>query len=172
MKPELPAEYVRSALSYDPETGIFIWKTRPDKAAQINTRLAGKQAGATNSRGYIVIGINKVNYAAHRLAWLMVTGEWPGPIVDHRNGDTKDNRFLNLREATPTQSNFNQKTYARSGLKGAFYHKRDRRWVSSICINGKRKNLGYFDSAVEAHAAYCNAAELHQGDFAAHVSRQ
>lgn len=127
MKPRLTSGYVGSALSYDPETGIFTWKVRHDKAKQINTRLAGKMAGTINDGGYVVIGINRINYAAHRLAWLLMTGEWPGPIVDHKNGNTSDNRWDNLREATSAQSNFNQKTYASSGLKGAFYHKRDRK---------------------------------------------
>lgn len=171
MKPRLSAEYVRESLQYCPHTGSFIWKYRKDKAKTINSRLAGKPAGTISKPGYLIIGINKVNYSAHRLAWLIVTGEWPGPILDHINGKKTDNRFANLREATATQNNFNQKTYAKSGLKGAFYHKRDHRWVSSICINGRRRNLGYFNSAEEAHAAYCYAAEKHQGEFAEHVSR-
>lgn len=172
MKPLLSAEYVRQALSYDVDTGIFTWRDRPDKAKQINSRRVGKVAGTIDCKGYVLIGINGVNYFAHGLAWLYVTGEWPGSIVDHKNGDTQDNRFSNLREATSLQSNFNQKTYAKSGLKGAFYHSRDKRWVSSICINGKRKNLGYFNSPEDAHMAYCAEAASYQGDFAEHVSRR
>lgn len=171
MKPRLSKEYVDNALSYDPDTGLFTWKFRADKAKQINTRVAGKQAGTLDQSGYILIGINKVNYAAHRLAWLVMTGEWPASEIDHRDGMGSNNKWENLRLATRAQNNANQKAYGASGLKGVCYHKRDKVWQAGIRIGEKSIHLGSFNTPEEAHAAYCDAAAKKYGEFALHLSR-
>ena len=46
MSSDLTADYVRSILDYDKETGIFVWRYRSDKALNWNARYAGKEAGA------------------------------------------------------------------------------------------------------------------------------
>ena len=50
--------------------------------------------------------------------------------------------------------------------KGVTYNKRYNRWVSSISVNGLNVFLGYFDTELEAHAAYCKAAASLHGEFA------
>ena len=45
-----------------------------------------------------------------------------------------------------------------SGIKGVGYHKRDKKWFSSISINGKRTYLGYYFCIADAKAAYDVAA--------------
>ena len=80
--PKLTQEYLKSILSYDPETGVFTWKERQDveRPAQWNSRYAGEEAGCEYKNGntfYRCIGINFKYHAAHRLAWLYVMGDWP-----------------------------------------------------------------------------------------------
>jgi hypothetical protein len=70
----IDVEFVREVLDYDPQTGIFRWKERKEVPKFWNTKYAGKIAGSLDD-GYINIGINRMIYKAHRLAWFYVYGE-------------------------------------------------------------------------------------------------
>lgn len=89
-----------------------------------------------------------------------------GSLVDHRNGVRLDNRRENLRICTPFSNAQNAKRMVTntSGFKGVYLQ--FGRWYAAIQANGKRKRLGFFDSAEEAHAAYCEAAKTLHGEFA------
>lgn len=105
---------------------------------------------------------------AHQLAWLLSHDEWPPRNIDHIDMDRANNRLSNLRLATPSQNGANrgrQKNNS-SGLKGVAWNKGAKRWRAQIKANGKRRHLGYFDTAEEAHAAYQEAAASLFGDFA------
>lgn len=152
---------VTEHLHYDPETGKF---TRKKTAGGVR---AGATAGCIDSRGYVLIGVNGVQYQAHRLAWLYVHGHWPSDLIDHINGDTADNRLFNLREATVSQNALNRAAMknASSGLKGVTFHKATGKWRSQYYRSGKQRHLGLFDTPEEAHEAYCNAAKREYGEF-------
>lgn len=154
----LTAERLRSLLHYDPETGAFT-RRRSVQGFHANTT-----AGVLHkASGYIIVGVDRRRYRAHRLAWLCMTGEWPSE-VDHRNGDRADNRWENLREATRSQNNANQKRRHdnSSGVKGVSWDTLNRRWRAYI--NGKQ--IGRFDSIDEAAAARAAAARALYGEFA------
>jgi hypothetical protein len=95
-----------------------------------------------------------------------VYGRWPAEQIDHVNGVKGDNRIANLREATPTQNVAN--TLARRnnkcGKKGVVLARG--KWQAQIYPNGRQIKLGSFNSAEEAHAAYCSAARIYFGEFA------
>jgi hypothetical protein len=152
---QVTAEDVKKAVSYDPETGAF-------------TRNAtGKISGSRNSKGYIDIHIVHAQYKAHRLAWLIMTGEWPSSQIDHINGDKSDNRWRNLREATNSQNNANQglRRSNRTGFKGVSFARNGKPYAQ-IRANGQTRYLGSFDTAEEASAAYEKAAKEAFGEFA------
>lgn len=88
--------------------------------------------------------------------------------VDHINGDRLDNRKANLRICTHAENGRNRGAPRNntSGFKGVHFHKQCRKWQAQIKIDGQKKHLGLFDSAEEAHAAYCLAADLLHGTFA------
>jgi hypothetical protein len=159
----ITAERAREMLNYDPETGSVTRRVTVRKA------VAGTEAGFIDrSTGYRRIKIDSRRYPAHRLIWLLVTGAWPEAEIDHINGDRADNRFCNLREATSAQNNANACMYAnnKSGFKGVSWHKTSRKWVAIIRLNGKRCNLGYYDTRERAFIAYIFAAWRLFGDFA------
>lgn len=110
-----------------------------------------------------VTGVGDRRIILHRL----IAGAQPGQQVDHRNGDGLDCRRANLRIATPSQNSMNRglRSDSRSGLKGANL-KSNGRWGSSIAVDGKRRYLGVFDTAREAHEAYGAAAVEAHGEFA------
>lgn len=164
---DLTAEYIRSILDYDPETGIFIWKFRNNSPHFNSIIHFGKRAGCETC-GYRRIKINKKVYSEHRIAWLHFYGVWPNEI-DHINTNGADNKIKNLREATSAQNNANRRVHKnnRSGFKGVGYYPRYKEKKFRACIqhHGKEIYLGYFKSAEEAHAAYCDASKKYHGDF-------
>jgi len=155
---------VRELLRYNPETGIFLWNA---KSSPKSPFLPGSQAGGISGR-YVSIMIDGRRYAAHRLAWLLITGEWPKEEIDHKNRNTTDNRFSNLREATRANNARNQGAQANnsSGRKG-IYPSRGR-WCARIMVDGKRIFLGSFRDPDLAAAAYSEAARQYHGEFANH----
>lgn len=149
----LTADKARSLLDYDPDTGLLRWK-RPRGSSR-----PGWTAGTEGPRGYKTIGVCRKRYLVHRMAWLMMTGQWPRDQVDHINGCRSDNRWVNLREATNGQNQQNAilRRTNKSGFRGVDWYKRDNRWRAQITHKGVSKTLGYFDRPEDAHAAYLAA---------------
>jgi hypothetical protein len=146
-------ERVIELLFYDQETGSF------------TNKVTGKRL-CENSKRYAFIRVDGKSYLAHRLAWLIVTGDWPISHIDHADLDQKNNAFSNLREATRSQnlSNCRVKSHNRLGIKGV---RRDRhRFKAQITVNRKNNYLGSFGTAEEAQAAYLAAAKRAVGEFA------
>lgn len=159
---ELTAEELRKVLDYDPTTGLFTWKVKTCRKV-----VPGRVAGHKNRMGYVIIGLAGSEYYAHRIAWLWMTGEWPG-IIDHRDGDTGNNAWANLRPATYQQNGLNARRACTntSGYKGAYWHRAAKRWAAAITVMNRALHLGLFDTPEQAHAAYVSAAELIDPDFA------
>lgn len=155
---------IHNYLLYDPHTGDFTWKPRKGKGGHKQA----KKAGYLHSRGYWIIEYKAKAYRAHRLAWFMTYGVWPDPEIDHRNLCKTDNRLKNLRISNRLGNNVNQglRCDNSSGVKGVYFYKPSKRWRAQMNINGKRTHLGYFDSEIEASAAYQEAAKKHFGEFA------
>jgi hypothetical protein len=157
----LTAERLYEVLRYDTRTGKFFWRiTRGSRAT------AGKEAGTINTPGYLVIRIDGKLYAAHRLAWLYVTGQWPKHSIDHINGSKDDNRFANLRAATHAQNMKNVRMHVdnSSGFKGVFLS--GKKWEARIMRDGQRIKIGIFDTIESAAFAYDQAALAVHKDFA------
>lgn len=158
---ELTPERLREVLHYDPDTGVFTWRSGPAQG-----RVAGWLETGPRT-GYIRIEIDGRAYMAHRLAYLYVTGEWPSRL-DHIDNDKTNNRFANLRIATASQNAANRRKPRNnsSGYKGVSFYKKTGKWVAYIRHNYRHKTLGYFDTPEAAHAAYCAAAQRFFGEYA------
>lgn len=88
----------------------------------------------------------------------------PTKDIDHINGDKADNRICNLREASYSVNSQNrQKANAnsKSGLLGAYWQPAYGCWVAMLGISGKRKTLGRYPTAEQAHEAYLTAKRQH-----------
>lgn len=161
---DLDQDLLQEVLRYKPKTGEFFWLRRPGKGTRSD--LVGRRAGYPVRKGYWDIEIGGRAYKVHRLAWLYVYGDWPKDQIDHINRDKADNRIVNLREAANGQNGANSKPKpSRSGLKGAHWQKREKKWSSDIHRNGRKEWLGFFDTAEAAHKAYCKAAKKTFGEF-------
>ena len=158
----LTQEYVRSILNYNPETGIVQRKVYRGPNAK-----KGDIIKTIDSWGYIIICIDKSRYRLHRIIWLYMTGKWPKDQIDHINRIKADNKWCNLREATPSQNKINAipRSNNTSGHQGITWRKNTRKWRARICVNYKRIHLGYFNNKKEAIIAYETAAKQYFGDF-------
>lgn len=167
MNAALEQGLLRQLLYYDPVSGLFTWMVaRPN-------RPIGSQAGYLSAKGYRIICVDGVQYKAHRLAWLYMTGVWPNDQVDHLDGDKDNNRWVNLRSASTQENCCNRVAHCTNttGFKGVT-KKGEGRFIAQIMVRGQKLHLGSFNSPQEAHAAYCAAAtELH-GEFANTTSRE
>lgn len=152
--------YLKSRLHYNPETGIFIW-LKQRRSTEI-----GKVAGTT-ANSVVKIYIDGKCYMAHRLAWLYMTGEWPSDLIDHKNMNSVDNRWENLRQADHAKNAMNTgiRKDNTSGYKGVAWDARVCKWRADIKVCGKRKHLGMFSLPEVAHEAYKQAAKKYFGEF-------
>ena len=160
---DISPEEVRNLFDYDRLTGALVWKKMLSMRA-----MPGKTAGCMDDQGRIKIGIRGKEYLAHRIIWVWMTGEWPEYEIDHRDEVKYNNRWNNLRKATPSQNHRNRGPNKNntSGYKGVCYVAKRKCWIAGIKLNGYRHNLGSFTSAKAAHEAYCAAAKRLHGEFA------
>lgn len=151
----IPVEKLRALVKYNPWTGEFIIP-------------CGKTTKGGRSKRNLVIWLEGKKYPCHRIAWALMTGEWPRYVVDHKNGDWTDNRWKNLREATQSQNLANSKKPKTntSGFKGVTYHASGNRWRAKIRHCGKYIHLGLFLKREDAHAAYVSASIKLNHEFA------
>ena len=171
------AIYLRERLDYNPETGVFIWRSRPlehfPNAALCgtwNTRYAGKPAGFRHGKGYRQISVDDIKYMTHRIAWAM---EHDGPMpqdIDHIDGDRANNRIANLRAATRSENLANAMIarHNTSGAKGVHFNRYWGKFEAHITHHYKYYHLGKFDTLEQAAAARRKAAERLHGKFARH----
>lgn len=158
-------ERIKHFLSYNPETGEFIWVNRPSCRSKIK---CDDIAGCINAKGYRVIQIFGTQYYAHRLAWAFVHGVMPNDDIDHINGDKDDNRLFNLRSANrnQNQANIRAPKTNKLGIKGVCKVKDRNLFSAKIVVNGRRKHLGYFKNVENAAEVYAAAAKRYFGEFA------
>jgi len=154
-KADLTAQRLRELLNYDPETGVFTWRSRRCNNA------AGTPAGYRRPDGYLTIRLDKKLYRANRLAWFYMTGGWPENLVDHKDRNPGNDKWQNLREATHSQNHQNQvvRKDCTHGHRGIALHERGL-WRAQT-LQGKRIHIGYFRTPEEALIARIAAERLH-----------
>lgn len=160
----LTHEQLLAEVQYDPDTGV--WRRKPSRRHP-EGRIAGSIS--CNARGYkhAVVSIFGKNYKAHRLAWFYMTGCWPIVQIDHRDTNSLNNRWKNLREATATQNKYNAgaRKDNKSGVRGVTKTPHGR-FVVRIYYEGKSHYLGTFSELLTAKWTYDAKAKQLFGEFA------
>ena len=158
---ELTAEYLRSILHYDQETGIFTRKVSTSNRVKV-----GDAAGCPDGYGYLQIRVLSRTYKAHRLAWLYMYSNWPNDQIDHINRIRTDNRIANLREVSHKQNQQNRSKPSNntSGHPGVVWNKQHSKWQAQIRHNQKQIYLGCFNTVEEAIAARKAAEKIYWAD--------
>lgn len=111
---------------------------------------------------YLCMSIGNKNYLQHRVIYKFYNPNWDiedgskNNSIDHKNGNTTDNRIANLRNVTHQQNHYNQTT-----AKGYCWNKKMKKWMAQIQSNGKHIHLGLFDLEEDARNAYLEAKKVH-----------
>jgi hypothetical protein len=90
----------------------------------------------------------------------------PDIEVDHRDGNSLDNRRHNLRSATKTQNRQNRKAQTGSSSPFVGVAKVGNRYRATIDGGAKRQHVGTYRNELEAAAARDRAAIKLYGEFA------
>jgi hypothetical protein len=105
---------------------------------------------------------NRKRFSMHRL----IMNAKKGQLVDHKNGNSLDNRRDNLRFCTRGQNNMNSKIHKIGGYKGVHFCKDKGKFQVSIRLNNKQIHGGFFDAPLQAAKKYNDMAIQYHGEFA------
>lgn len=180
----IPRETLLSLLRYEANSGKLFWRVRGIQwfdscldpvgyCRSWNKRYAGREALTfRNSEGYCEGTVLGKFVQAHRVIWLMETGEWPEKI-DHQDGVTDNNRLSNLRAVDGIENNKNRRMSKNntSGVMGVTWNRKVGKWQALIREGRKTHYLGVFHNLADAAAARKNA-ELKLGFHANHGRQQ
>lgn len=174
MNHHLTQARLKELLHYDPKTGVFVWLLTKSNRAKMGTRAGnisavGSRPGA-QKKFYETIRIDKISYFAHRLAVLYMTGKWPSSFVDHKDTDSINNKWQNLRCATPSENSQNSclRSDNKAGVKGVSYCRRSQTWRAKISLNSTNiaTELGSYKNKDDAIYVRQAIAALAFGEFA------
>lgn len=147
-------DFLRERFCYDPETGQI-------------TGPSGKPIGVINDR-YLKIGIARPDrgmrlFSAHRLAFVLMTGNWPN-IVDHIDRNRTNNRWSNLRDGdhadnARNKAQTNISKYRRAIKKTRHGHETDRQYTTwRVIVTMERRGR----KAHHIRQHFCAAWKLRQ----------
>ena len=158
-------ERIRELFNYDFESGYLTWKIKlkhHHKSIQVGSRVGWIDGD------YRRASIDGQQHLEHRIIWFWMTGEDdPTVEIDHKDRDGRNNKWTNLRQATPAQ---NQANKPRGNKPNKFGYKgigitNSGKYFACISKNGKWTHLGVFFTPEEAHNKYCEEAKKLYGDY-------
>lgn len=127
---------------------------------QAKTEPAGECTAWTGSRnkdGYGAFNFNGKTTLAHRAAWTLAGRPLPDTKqIDHSCGNAWCVNLDHLRIATHKQNQENLSAAGRggkSGVRGVYWHKANRKWVAQVRHNKTTHYLGQFEDLDDAAAA-------------------
>ena len=106
--------------------------------------------------GIYLNGIQK-RFTAHQLVAIAFLNHLPSKynlVINHKNFDKLDNRVENLEIVTARENSNKKHLKSSSKYIGVSWYKKRNKWISTIFINGKLKNLGYFINEEDASIKY------------------
>lgn len=113
--------------------------------------------GWLNKRnGYALRG---ENVAMHRVVYGKCNEPLgKGESIDHKNGDTLDNRQEKLRRATHSEQAHNKRKRGGCSSKYLGVYRNGKKWTGGVSKEGKYYKTGRYDTEEEAALAYNNVA--------------
>jgi len=128
-------------------------------------------------KGYYTAGFSKNNSKGTKSIHVMVAITFLGHVpnghtveVDHKNGNKLKNFVSNLQVVSGRDNSSicfrkHKETFS-SKFVGVSWYKNGNKWRAAIGLNHKIKNLGYFNTEIEASNAYQKAlTHINNGTF-------
>lgn len=145
-------EELKRHLEYDSLNGGFKWKLNP--CFRYSKSSIGTKAGSKGIDGYISISLSRNRYKVHRLVWFYHYGYFPENLIDHIDRNKSNNKIENLREVTNSCNQRNSFTSSRNktGVRGISFRRCIGKFVASITVDNKIKEVGSFKDFTEAVA--------------------
>jgi hypothetical protein len=160
----LTQEELKELIDYNPDSGIFTWKSRSSKNCKsnildswnsryTNTIAGSKSLNKSSGKFYSNIYIFDKKYKAHRLAFLFMNGKFPEDQVDHEDGNGLNNKWSNLKESNSIDNSKNHRKRINnsSGYTGVCFRSDRNKYVAFINnLEGNKIHLGQFSNFHEA----------------------
>jgi len=172
MTEAITQKYLREAFTYI--DGELYWNERPISHFEnawfmrvFNSRQAGKLAGHKSKDGYTKIKVQEKIYRMHRLVFTYHFGYEP-TVIDHIDGNQRNNRIENLRECTTRQNSWNLKKKHGSVCKSGHRNVYVKAGKYQVSI-GKDTKTYYFGTFERLEDAVDMAKQMRQtlyGEFA------
>lgn len=148
---------------YNPVTGVVTHRIAS------NNKNTGAIAGYNVVRGhltYLQVCVLNRYFLLHRVAWVLMRGEWPQGEIDHINRNGLDNRWSNLRDVPRSINGRNCRLQSNnsSGIAGVHWHKASNKWRIRIGASNDHNLIGYAETLEEAREMRLKA-ELEAGDY-------
>ncbi len=165
--PPLTVAEITARLMVDVDTGVAYWVDATKHHRSLIGQAAGYARKGRNDKFYWVIKINGIAYLRSQIVFTIKTGAWPVQLIDHENGNSLDDRGINLRPATVAQNAWNHKGRAKkSPLPMGVRRTKAGKYEARLQCNKVMKTVGLFDCPVAASAAYQGARKEAFGDYA------
>lgn len=169
MKPQLTsAKELRKLLEYNPETGLWRWRVRRRNQYFERDWFPGTLNGHDNYRYYTIM-INQHSYPVSVLAWFYMTGEWKKGQIDHKDVNSLNNRWDNLREATSSQNHYNTRVRRDNNLGVKWVSLFNTKYKTYYRVSIRNHTVRYFKLFKTLEEAKTNAKEMAlslHGEFA------
>ncbi len=110
---------------------------------------------------------NKDGTRGQTMAHRLIMGARKGEIIDHIDGNFKNNRRDNLRFVTNAQNSINRRSVTKlkvPGVTKSSHHSKIQFRVR-LTINGKLRHLGWFDDQTEAENHAIKMSLKYHGEF-------
>lgn len=157
----LTKKRILELFKYVPRTGELINLTRRGPTTKV-----GRAAGS-NCHGHLYVRFDCASYPVHHLVWFLFNGRLPIYEIDHINGIKNDNRIENLRDVPHRVNMENVRAPSEantSGYLGVTWKKASKKWCAQIKVKGRKRHLGLFVTAEDAHQKYLSVKrEEHDG---------
>jgi hypothetical protein len=129
----------------------------------------GIKSGISKSNGYEYSNVDGKKILNHRIIFALHHGYAP-ELVDHIDGNKKNNLIENLREATKAENNLNRKIHKNNkcGKKNIHWIQKVKSWCVKLNVNKKRIHVGLFKDLELAELVAIEAREKYHKHFANH----
>jgi len=145
---------VKEDILYDQQTGLIKY-TNP-----LHNQPTDWFPGFLGSHGYYMIQYKGESLLVHRIAFLLMTGEWPTNVVDHIDRQKQNNKWSNLRDTNRSVNNLNKVKANKNNQSGKLgVAKHGNGWTAQCKYKGKKKHLGLYKTVEEAEKAYLKYKE-------------